>query len=110
MTIYFALLLLMTFFGAAGSLFFKKAAAHNRLTGLVTDAHLYIGGFLYLAAAALNIIVLQKMDYSIVLPLTSLTYIWTMAIAAVVLKERLTKRKICGVLLIVIGALCVSAA
>lgn len=110
MTVYFALLPAMTLLGAAGSLFFKKASGHSSPLSLILDTKLYIGGFLYLASAVLNIIALQKMDYSTVLPLTSLTYIWTMALARAALGEKITKRKICGVIFIFIGALCISAA
>ena len=81
MTGYFALLFIMTILGSIASLFLKKASGHNKITEYLFDANLYIGGSLYLASAVLNIIVLQKLDYSLVLPLTSITYIWTMLIS-----------------------------
>jgi uncharacterized membrane protein len=48
--------------------------------------------------------VLRFMEYSVVLPLTSITYIWTMLVSYLFLKEKITARKIAGVCLIVIGA------
>lgn len=72
------------------------------------NVHLYIGGILYLAAAAVNILVLRYLDYSVVLPVSSITYIWTMLLSYIILKETITKKKVLGVLCIVIGAVCVA--
>ena len=59
-------------------------------------------------SALINIWVLRYMDYSVVLPLTSLTYMWTMILSYLILKEKITKRKIVGVILVLIGAVFVS--
>lgn len=59
-------------------------------------------------SALLNIFVLRYLDYSVVLPLTSITYVWTMIISYLILKESITKRKIAGVALILVGAVLVS--
>lgn len=108
MTGVFLLLLMMTLLGAVASLFFKRASGHGRIVEYLFDVNLYIGGFLYLTAAVLNIIVLRKLDYSLVLPLTSITYIWTMLLSRVILQEKITSKKMLGVLLILIGAVCIS--
>ena len=67
-----------------------------------------MGGFLYLAAAVLNIWLLRYLDYSVVLPLTSLTYVWTMILSKLFLNEKITGRKMAGVLLLLAGAVMVS--
>lgn len=108
MTVCFILLLIMTFLGSAASLFLKKASGFEGIIGMLKNVNLYIGGGLYLASAVLNIVVLRYLDYSVVLPLTSITYIWTMLLSYGVLKEKITKKKIGGVCLIIIGAICVS--
>ena len=108
MTIYFIILLIMTFFGSVASLFLKKASGTEGLLALIKNPYLYIGGGLYLFSAVLNIWILRDLDYSVVLPLTSLTYIWTMVLSYLILKEKITKKKIGGVILILIGAICVS--
>lgn len=108
MTVYFTLLLTMTFLGSVASLFLKRASGHDRLVGLLTDINLYAGGSFYFVSAILNIVVLRRLEYSLVLPLTSITYIWTMVISHLALKERITKKKIGGVMLIITGAICVS--
>ena len=106
--LYFVLLLVMTLLGAVASLFFKKASSCSGAVKVLKNTNLYIGGFLYLASAVLNIIVLRKLDYSLVLPLTSITYAWTMIISYLILKERISRRKIGGVILIIIGAVSIS--
>ena len=109
MTMYFLLLLVMTAIGSIASLFLKKASGADGLVALLKNINLYIGGGLYLASAVINIIVLRHLDYSVVLPLTSITYIWTMVLSYLILKEKITKRKIGGVVLIIIGAVIISS-
>lgn len=108
MILYFINLLIMTMLGAVASLFLKKSSGSEGVFAMLKNVNLYIGGFLYLASAVLNIWILRYLDYSVVLPLTSLTYIWTMVLSYLILKEKITKKKIGGVVLIIIGAICVS--
>jgi len=98
------LILLMTVLGSVASLFLKRASGSDGIITMLKNYNLYLGGFLYLAAALLNVYVLRFMEYSIVLPLTSITYIWTMVISYLILKEKITGKKAAGVCLIVIGA------
>ncbi len=108
MMVYFILLLIMTLLGAFASLFLKKTSEADSFFGLLQNINLYIGGSLYFISAVLNVFILRYLDYSVVLPLTSLTYIWTMILSYMILKEKITKKKIAGVVLILIGAICVS--
>lgn len=108
MILYFVILLIMTLLGAVASLFLKKASEAHHLIDLLKNINLYVGGVLYLLSAVLNIYILRYLDYSVVLPLTSLTYIWTMILSYMILSEKISKKKIIGVMLILIGAICVS--
>ena len=108
MILYFISLLIMTMLGSVASLFLKKASGATGIFSMLKNVNLYIGGFLYLASAVLNIWILRYLDYSVVLPLTSLTYIWTMVLSYMILKEKITKKKIVGVVLILVGAIFVS--
>ena len=110
MLIYYIILVIMTFSGAVASLFLKKASASDNIISIIKNINLYIGCVLYLVSALLNIYVLRYLDYSVVLPLTSVTYIWTMVISYFILKEKISKKKIFGVGLILIGAVLVSMA
>ena len=102
------LILLMTWMGTIASVFFKKASGSSGLKSLITNKYLWIGGLIYVGSAVLNIIVLRYLDYSVVLPLTSITYIWTMLVSFLVLKEHISVRQILGVSLIVIGAVLIT--
>ena len=60
-------------------------------------------GFLYFLAALLNVFYLKYLPYSVVLPMTSITYLWTMFISAFLLKEKLNKWNFIGIGLIFVG-------
>ena len=109
MVIYYVVLLVMTMFGSVASLFLKKASCSNSLIDMLKNINLYIGGFLYVSSAVLNIWLLKILDYSVILPLTSLTYIWTMILSYFILKEKITVKKIAGVCLILVGAIIISS-
>jgi drug/metabolite transporter (DMT)-like permease len=100
----------MTMLGSVASLFFKQASQCKTISSLLTNASLYIGGGLYVLSMLLNIYILRFLKYSIVLPLTSLTYIWTMFLSYGILKEKIGTKRIIGVLGIVIGALLIAKA
>ena len=99
-----------TALGAFASYNFKGASATiaginiQSMTMLARDNRFRLGVMLYLLAAANNVFLLGYIDYSILLPMSSVTYIWTMIIAFKLLGESITKRKIFGVAAIVIGA------
>jgi drug/metabolite transporter (DMT)-like permease len=101
-------ILCMTLMGAIASIFLKKASGSDSIWKMLLNFNLYVGGVLYLASAVLNIIVLRYMEYSVVLPLTSFTYVWTMILAAAMLNEKIGMKKIAGVVCIIAGAICVA--
>lgn len=106
MSIKFVLLiLLMTILGAIAGLFLKRASGAAGIVNILLNPNLYVGGMLYLIAALVNVYVLRFLEYSVVLPLTSITYIWTMVVSYVFLQEKITKKKIAGVSLIIAGAI-----
>ena len=105
---YYLILIIMTLIGAIASLYLKKASNSEGMLNIIKNINLYIGGILYLISAILNIYILKFLDYSIVLPLTSVTYIWTMILSYFKLNEKINKKKIIGVILIIIGAILVS--
>lgn len=108
MMLYLLGVLTMTVLGAAASLFLKRASGAVGIEEFLKNSNLYVGGFLYLASAVLNIRILRYLEYSVVLPLTSLTYVWTMFFSYKVLGERISRQKIGGVFLILLGAVCVA--
>ena len=105
MIIWSLMIVIMTMIGSLASLFLKKASSSIGIFQMMKNINLYIGAGLYLVASCLNILLLRYLDYSVVLPLTSLTYVWTLIISAWVLKEKISIKSICGVGMIFIGAI-----
>lgn len=108
MILLYVILLVMTIMGSVASLFLKRASGSEGIKDVIVNPNLYIGAFLYLASAVLNIWLLRNLDYSVVLPLTSLTYVWTMVLSYLIMKEKITIYKIAGAAFIIIGAIFVS--
>lgn len=105
---YYILLIIMTVIGSIASYYLKMASAFHTSKELILNKNLYIGGGLYFLSALINIYILKFLDYSVVLPLTSITYIWTMGISHYKLNENVSNKKIAGVCVIVVGAICVA--
>lgn len=103
--LFIALLVTMTWCGALGGYFLKKASAQDfKNNRMALIKWLFIGLVSYGGGAILNIIALRFMPYTVVFPLTSITYIWTMCLSAWLLHEPISARKIAGVGFILIGA------
>lgn len=101
------LLLFLSFtgLGSLGGYFFKKASSPQKgIIYLLFNKNLYFGGVFYCLGAILNIIALKRLPYTVVLPISSITYVWTMVFSYFLLRENITFRKVVGVILIIIGA------
>lgn len=103
--ILFFVIIIMTLIGSFGGFFFKKSTAGSSVLSIVKSKFLYIGGCLYVVSAIMNIFVLRYMPLSVVLPMTAITYIWSMIISKIVFKEKITKFKFIGITLIIIGVI-----
>ena len=102
-------LLSMGLLASSGSFLLKKAVTNGiSIWKLLTNAFFWGGGVLYIISALLNLYLLRILPYSIVVPLGALTYIWTMLISHKFLGERITRQKVIGVLLILIGVALIS--
>lgn len=105
---YYLILILMTVIGSAASFFLKRASKSETILSLIKNFNIYVGGGLYVTSALLNIYILKYLEYSIVLPLTAITYIWTLFISYKFLDEKITKKKVFGVISIIIGAIIIT--
>lgn len=97
------LFVVMTLLGAFAGLYLKKASSTVSLIDLLKEHYIYVGGGLYFLSALLNVYLLKYISLSIILPLTSVTYIWTMIISNRFLDEKLSFKKIIGIFTIIIG-------
>lgn len=98
------LLVAMTMLGAVASLMLKKACTNLTLREIYKNGWFFGGGGLYFVTALMNIALLRYLDYSVVLPFTSLTYVWSAILSASVLKEKISRKQGVGLALIVCGA------
>lgn len=106
--IYLAVLA-MTLIGAAGAFFLKAGMDQvDSLPALFRTPKIYLGGCLYVSGALLNILALRYMDYSVLYPMTAITYVWSMFLSAALLHERITKQKLVGVAAILAGVFILS--
>lgn len=96
------LVVLMTLCGSFGSFFLKKATA-GELVGIIKNRNFYIGGALYFSSLVINVYLLTRLDYSLVVPLCSLSYVWTMILSCKFLGEKITYRKIWGTVVMILG-------
>lgn len=99
----YLLFLVMTLMGAFGAFFLKRASGAMGLTALLKNWNFYLGGGLYGLSAVVNIYVLRYLPYSVVLPMTSVTYVWTAVIGWRMLGEKLTWRCCIGIAVIICG-------
>jgi drug/metabolite transporter (DMT)-like permease len=107
--LYYVLIIIVTLFASFASFFLKKSTNGGTVLSIISNKYLYIGGFLYVLSAMFNIWILKRMPYSVVIPMGSICYIWTMLIAGLFLKEKIGLWKIIGVLLILSGVICIAA-
>ena len=107
MTIVIAILA-ETIVASFASFFLKKAAAVDNKAKILLSPFFYLGGIMYVGSACVNIYLLKVLPYAVVLPIGSLTYVWTMFISHWLLKEIITKRKILGIAIIFIGVFLVA--
>ena len=100
--------LAMTLISSFASLFLKKAGGADKKIKILVSPYFYLGGFMYVCSACINIWLLKVLPYAIALPVGSITYVWTMIISSRILKEKITKRKILGMIVIFIGVVLVA--
>ncbi len=104
-----AILLISTFISSIASFSLKKASPEvGSKAKILISPFFYIGGLLYVIGALGNIVLLQLLPYAIVLPLGSLTYVWTMLLSTKILGEKITSRKVLGMCVIIAGVILVA--
>ena len=96
--------ILMGVTASFASFFLKKATVNGlHIFILLRSPYLYLGGGLYVLSALMNLYLLRMLPYSLVVPLGSLTYIWTLILSWHFLGEQVSRQKIIGIMLILVG-------
>jgi drug/metabolite transporter (DMT)-like permease len=97
-----------TLLASVASFCFKKSSAGNGFVSILKSKTLYIGGFLYLVSSITTIWLLQRMPYSVILPMGGICYIWTLLVSYKFLGEKINAYKITGIVFIIAGVLFLS--
>ena len=99
------ILLVETSVASFASFFLKKASGGDSKIDIIKSPFFYLGGILYVVSSCLGIVLLQLLPYAVVLPLGSLTYVWTMFISRWLLHEDITRRKLLGMAVLISGVI-----
>jgi drug/metabolite transporter (DMT)-like permease len=97
-----------TFLASIASFCFKKSSTGNGFVSILKNKAFYIGGFLYFAGSMTTIWLLQRMPYSVILPMGGICYIWTLLISHKFLGEKINVYKIVGIVFIIAGIIFLS--
>jgi drug/metabolite transporter (DMT)-like permease len=104
----YVVLIIGTFIASLASFCFKKSSIGVGLAGVFRSPVFYLGGFLYALSSIVTIWLLQRLPYSVVLPMGGICYVWTLLISHKFLGERINKYKIIGTIFIISGVLILS--
>lgn len=98
------IMIISSIIGAFGALLLKKAAPELKLKiKYLFNSKLISGIFLYFVAVIAFIWLLKTVDLSLLYPMTSMTYIFTIAFSVWLLKEKMNKYKWISITLIIMG-------
>jgi drug/metabolite transporter (DMT)-like permease len=104
----YLILIIGTFMASLASFYFKKSSPGVGLIGILRNRSFYFGGFLYVVSSIMTIWLLQRMPYSVVLPMGGICYVWTLLLSYRLLGEKINKYKVTGIIFIITGILFLS--
>ena len=100
----YSIIVASTIFAAFGNYYFKLATANiHRPIDALKSKKVYVGILIYIASTLLYIVSHHFLRIYVIVAVASLTYLWTMVIAKLLLKEKVSTLKILGALLIIFG-------
>ncbi|MCI6377196.1 MAG: DMT family transporter [Clostridiales bacterium] len=90
---------------AVSQLILKKAADQPKYTGVRTylNAPVILAYALFFGCMLLNVVALRTLDLTVASVLEASGYIYVMALSFLVLKEKITPRRLIGNLVIILG-------
>jgi multidrug transporter EmrE-like cation transporter len=99
------LVFLASFIGSFGAVFLKFGAGrlHRDLKTLVFNWRLALGVGLYLLSFVFYYLGVREGELSVLYPMVSLGYIWTLVWSRWFFREPISKRKVAGLALIITG-------
>lgn len=96
-----------SFVGSFGAVFLKLGAGrlHRDWRTLLTNWRLGAGVAMYLLSFVFYYLGLKQGELSVLYPMVSLGYLWTMVWSKMFFQEEISRRKIGGVALILVGVI-----
>jgi drug/metabolite transporter (DMT)-like permease len=91
------------FIASLASFCLKKSSVGVNPMDILRNKAFYPGVFLYLASSIITIWLLQRMPYSVVVPMGGISYVWVLLISYKFLGEKINAYKIAGIIFIVFG-------
>ena len=99
------LVVLASVIGSFGAVFLKFGAMNLELTvmGMIRNWKLAVGIVLYLLGTVFFMAAIKNGELTVLYPMVSIGYIWTMVWSRIIFKEPITKYKIMGLGMIIAG-------
>jgi drug/metabolite transporter (DMT)-like permease len=99
------LILISSFIGSFAAVFLKLGAEYMRpgIKGVVSNYRLALGVALYLLSSVFFVMGVAQGELTILYPMVSLGYIWTLLWAYLFFKEPFGRSKVFGLALIIVG-------
>lgn len=104
------LILFSSFVGSFGAVFLKLGAEYMRpgIQGFLSNYRLAFGVALYLFSSVFFVMGVAQGELTILYPMVSLGYIWTLLWAYLFFKEPFSRSKVFGLVLIIVGVFCIN--
>jgi multidrug transporter EmrE-like cation transporter len=99
------LVLLAAFIGSFGAVFLKAGSSrlHRQVRTLILNWRLALGIALFLVSSYFFVLAMREGELSILYPINSFAYVWTMIWSRFFFQEPITRRKVAGLALILLG-------
>lgn len=99
------LVLVASFLGSFGAVFLKKGSERlrNGLRYLLLNSHLALGVGLFLTSSYFFVLGIRRGELSVLYPMVSLGYVWTLFWSRLFFGEAFTRMKFAGLFLILVG-------
>jgi drug/metabolite transporter (DMT)-like permease len=103
------LVFIASLIGSFGAVFLKMGAAHlNRGFKYIVNWQLAFGIFLFLGSSVPYVMGINKGELSVLYPMVSLGYIWTLFWSRLFFNEPITKGKLGALAMVLAGIVCIS--
>jgi drug/metabolite transporter (DMT)-like permease len=102
------LVLIGAFIGSLGAVFLKSGAGrlHRQIHSLIFNWRLAAGALAFLVSSFFFVAGVKNGELTILYPMASFGYIWTLLWSRVFFGERFTRNKFVGIAMILVGITC----